>query len=126
VDAWLEVHSPRTEYFAREFSRLSPGEPQWLANPLFWIGCAALFFRKPLWAGVLGALALWVIVIWITEHPDFFGRSPSLGAFMWLASMVFLAASGFYGWLRERRRTGARQPKIGVPTSSFEQNLEGS
>ncbi len=111
------------------FLRLGPGEPVWLANPLLWLGCVALWFRKPLWAGLFGLTAMGLALTSLLS-----GNAPSglfLGAWMWLASMALLAGTGFYDWRRPRVEVRERDTKIvlheiGSPTSSRDRDFDDS
>jgi hypothetical protein len=113
--------------FETAFRRLSLEEPLWVANPLLWLGCIALFYRKPLWAGLcgLGALGLALTALRTNEPYERF-----LGAWLWLASIVLLAGGGFSSWRRPFSQDRPRdakvvQPEIGVPNSRLDRDFDG-
>jgi tRNA A-37 threonylcarbamoyl transferase component Bud32 len=72
----------------------------WYANPALWAACVLLVFRKWLWAGLAGLLALGLgISVW----SPFSQSSFLVGYWLWVASMAVLAGGCFYPmWNRWR------------------------
>jgi hypothetical protein len=63
--------------------------PMWMANPLFWIGCHHFYHGRFQVArnASLTASALAVSELWLWDD------RPSVGYFLWLASMLLLAVT---------------------------------
>jgi hypothetical protein len=103
--------------YVQSFHVLSPDEPIWLANPLVWLGCFALWFRKSLWAGVLGLTAVGLVLASVVSWTTLFslGGNFVLGSEIWLASMVLLAVAGFYEWRKPRLRLRSPHAKVIMP-----------
>jgi hypothetical protein len=59
----------------------------WLANPLFWIGIAALFLQRPLLAAACGMAALFVMS---GDLFRFSGGGLRIGAYLWYGTMMAL------------------------------------
>jgi hypothetical protein len=74
----------------------------WLANVAFWIGLARLGRDHWRAAAILGVMAfllgLSFFFTWRNDH-----LQPSVGYYVWMASMAFLAAAGGWGHWEARR-----------------------
>jgi hypothetical protein len=77
----------------------------WLANPVLWLGIALLALRRWLLAGLAGVAAFALAsVAYLLPLGDPDRADYLIGYWLWLASMVLLAAFGLFGCWRWGRQ----------------------